>query len=153
MLLPISIFTACFQGSDRPAIPPNQQAVHGGSSALCVQKTIPTALRVQVLLPNPSHTLLLGPFMLFPQAWSASPFTSDKPSLNIFPSTLENSVPIGKLTYLRSSTHKMIIEHRQHLRHLARGWRHSHKYPQPCPSPYNRVSRTACRGGSRPAGH
>lgn len=57
MLLPISIFTPGFQGSDRPAIPPNQPAGCGGGGgglrAPCAHQTVPASLKVQVLLPDP----------------------------------------------------------------------------------------------------
>lgn len=70
-----------FQGSNRPATPFSQAlSVCVGLSAMYVQKTIPTAQKVQVFFLDPTRTLLLGPFTLLPPARPASPLTTDKPS-------------------------------------------------------------------------
>lgn len=82
LCLSLSLFSPpCFQGSHRPATPFSRALpVRVGLSAMRARKTIPTAQKVQVFFLDPTHTLLLGPFTLFPPARPASPLTTDKPS-------------------------------------------------------------------------
>ena len=108
-----------------------------GLSGTCAEKTIPTSQDMQVLLPDPTHTLFLRLFMLFPQAGPPSPLTSANLLLHFLSFSVKNSAPVETVHNLvHPFIHKIILGHCPHPRHCcAQVGTHSHKYTQPRPSP------------------
>ena len=100
-----------------------------GLSGTCAEKTIPTSQDMQVLLPDPTHTLFLRLFMLFPQAGPPSPLTSANLILHVLPFSVKNSAPVETVHNLvHPFIHKIILGHCPHPRHCcAQVGTHRHK--------------------------